>query len=80
MLAWHHGKCSHVASRDKLVWKLFSCLCMVFGLDREASLDRSALLLHCLETLVTKHLSGPATWVFRDLLAPGQFPASYWDI
>lgn len=72
MLAWHPGKCSHIASRDRWVWKLFSCLCKVFGLDKKVSMDGSALLFHCLGSAVTKHMTRPATWVFRDLLAPAQ--------
>lgn len=67
-LAWHPGKCRHVASRHRWVWKLFRCLCMVFGLDKEVSLDGSALLFCSLGSVVTKHLTGPVICVFRDLL------------
>lgn len=39
MLACNPGKCSHIASRDREVWEISSCLCMVCDLDRIVSLD-----------------------------------------
>lgn len=72
MLAWHPGKCSHIASRERGVWEVFSCLCMVCDLDRIVSLDGSILLFHCLGSAVTKHLIRSAMWAFGDLLCPVQ--------
>lgn len=56
MLAWDPGKSSHVTSRERGVWEVFSCLCMGCDLDRIVSLDGSVLLFYCLGIAVTKHL------------------------
>lgn len=72
MLECNPGKCSHIASRDREVWEISSCLCMVCDLDRIVSLDGPS----CFST--AGKLQWQNTWsalqcgFFQDLLSPVQ--------